>query len=363
MKSAIVHDWLITLGGSEKVLKEMKSLFPSEIYTLVKNPVISKFFAEKIHTSFLQKLPKSSRYYKNLLFLYPLAIEHFDLSNYDLILSSSHCVAKGVLTHQNQLHICYCHTPMRYGWDLYHSYLKELGFLKKPFAKVVLHYLRGWDLNSCNRVDFFIANSKYVSKRILKIYKRDSVVIYPPVDISFFEPIKEKEDFYVSASRLVPYKRVDLIVDAFNEMPHRKLILIGDGPEYLKIKNRAKNNIEVLGSISDLDLKKYLQKAKAFIFAAEEDFGILPVEAQACGTPVIAFKKGGALETVLENQTGLFFEKQDHKSIIEAVNRFENMNFSYELIRKNSERFSIERFRREYLEFVMNKYEEFLKKI
>lgn len=362
MKSAIIHDWIINIGGAERVLKEMCDAFPSDLYALFADPSqISLFKNLKLTTSFVSKVPQSLKYYKNFLFLFPFAVEQFDLSNYDLILSSSHCVAKGVLAHQRQLHICYCHTPMRYAWDLYHSYLKELGFFKRQLAGIVLHYLRSWDLNASNRVDLFIANSKYVAKRILKTYKRRAHVIYPPVDVSFFQPMTQKDDFYLTASRLVSYKKVDLIVDAFNLLPGKKLVVIGDGPEFEKIKKRAKSNIEVLGKLSDLELKQYLQRAKAFIFAAEEDFGILPVEAQACSTPVIAFNQGGVLETVLENQTGIFFDKQEVSSLLEAVDRFERIHLSSDLIRKNAERFSLDRFREEYSSFVVEEYEKFKK--
>lgn len=287
----------------------------------------------------------------------PLAIEQFDLSGYDLIISSSHAVAKGVLTNSNQLHISYCYTPMRYAWDLHHQYLKEANLdrgIKGLIAKVILHYIRIWDLTTANRVNHFVTLSNYIAKRIKKVYGRDSVVIYPPVDLEKFHIGNKRENFFLTASRIVPYKKIDLIVEAFSKIPDKKLIVIGDGPDFEKIKKKARKNVELLGYQKDEVLKEYLQKAQAFVFAAEEDFGILPVEAQACGTPVIAYGRGGALETVIENKTGIFFNEQTVESLIEAVNVFEKNQDKFDLneIRKNAERFSKERFKREFKEFV-----------
>ncbi|MEI6242483.1 MAG: glycosyltransferase family 4 protein [Chlamydiota bacterium] len=366
MKSALVHDWLVSIGGGEKVLQALSESFPSPIYTLVQNKkgIAGSFFEnQEIITSFIQKLPFASTKYRNYLPFFPLAIEQFDLSSYDLILSSSHAVAKGILTHAEQLHICYCHTPMRYAWDLYHHYLQEMNLhkgIKGKIAKTVLHYLRQWDQNSASRVDAFIANSHYIAKRIKKTYGKEATVIYPPVDTLSFSLETKKEPFYLTASRMVPYKKIDLIVEAFASMPDKKLVVIGDGPEFSKIKSKAKKNIELLGYQPDAVLKQYLQKAKAFVFAAREDFGILPVEAQCSGTPVIAYGKGGVLETVIPHQTGLFFHEQTQESLYQAIQEFEKTELDPLVIRKNALRFSKERFTQEIQTYVKQKYEEFL---
>ncbi|HCD7389886.1 TPA: glycosyltransferase, partial [Klebsiella pneumoniae] len=273
-----------------------------------------KFKNKKIITTFIQKLPKAKKKYQQYLPLMPLAIEQLDLSSHDIILSSSHAVAKGVLTGPDQLHISYVHSPIRYAWDLQHQYLRESGLnrgIKGLFAKWILHKIRLWDTRTANGVDFFIANSKFISRRIKKVYGREADVIYPPVDVERFKLKREKQDFYLTASRLVPYKRIDLIVEAFSKMPEKKLVVIGDGPEMSKIRKIAGANIEILGFQPNDVMEEYMMDAKAFVFAAEEDFGITPVEAQACGTPVIAFGKGGVLETIKnlgqEEPTGLFF--------------------------------------------------------
>lgn len=367
MKIALVHDWLITLAGAEKVLEKIYELYPSPIYTLVKNEKNLKgsiFENAKIITSFIQKLPKAKTKYKNYLPLFPLAIEQFDLSEYDVIISSSHAVAKGVLTNSNQLHISYVHTPIRYVWDLYHDYLKESSLnkgLKGLIAKFILHYIRIWDASTANRVDYYIANSKYIARRIKKIYRKDAVVIYPPVDVEKFEVWVKKENFYLTASRMVPYKKINLIVKAFSQIPDKKLVVIGDGPDFKKVKSKASKNVELLGYQPFEVLKDYMQRAKAFVFAAEEDFGIIPVEAQACGTPVIAYGKGGVLETIIENKTGIFFKEQTVESLIQAIKDFErkeNIFDPYE-IRKNAERFRKERFKEEFKSFVEDKIEKF----
>ncbi len=361
MKIAVVHDWLTTYAGAERVLEQILLLYPeADLYSLINFlPEDKKGFIlnKRVRTSFMQKLPFVKKKYRSYLPLMPFAIEQFDLSEYNVIISSSHAVAKGVLTNSNQLHICYCHTPIRYAWDLYYQYLRESGLekgLKGKIAKLTLHYIRVWDSTTANRVDYFIANSKYIAKRIKKIYGKDSTVIYPPVDVDRFERCSIKKDIYLTASRMVPYKKMDLIVKAFSEMPDKKLIVIGDGPDFDKVKSKATRNIEILGYQSFKVLKDYMQRAKAFIFAAEEDFGITPVEAQACGTPVIAYGKGGVLETVIEDKTGIFFKEQTRESLAEAVERFERIQSKFDCneIRKNAERFSKDRFKREFKGFV-----------
>ncbi len=367
MKTALIYDWLIVQGGGEKVLKSICESFSAKIFTLIKDEASLKgtYFEDvEIKTSFIQKLPYSQRQYRKYLPLFPLAIEQFDLGQYDLILSSSHCVAKGVMTHAEQLHVCYCFTPMRYAWDLYHQYLDATKLrrgIKGICAKTFLHYLRMWDLSSSHRVDEYVGISKCISRRIEKIYGRKSVVIYPPVNTEFFSLYEKKENYYVTASRMVPYKKLDLIVDAFSKMPDKKLVVIGDGPEFAKVKSKAKSNTELVGYQNDDKLKDYLQRAKAFVFAAYEDFGIVPVEAQACGTPVIAFGKGGILETVEENKTGIFFEEQNISSIMNAVKQFEATQDCFEprLIHEHAQKFNTRRFKDEYKQFVLQKYEEY----
>jgi len=367
LKVALIQDWLTVIGGSEYVFKEIASLYPdADIYTLVaRDETIKSLGLEnhKVTTSFIQNLPFAKTKYRNYLPLFPLAVEQFDLSSYDLIISSSHAVAKGVLTHAGQVHVCYCHSPMRYAWDLYHQYIKESGLnsgIKGFFAKVVLHRIRQWDIASTNRVDYFISNSNYIGRRIKKVYNRDSVTIYPNVAVQNFEVSLEREDFYFTCSRMVPYKKIDVIVEAFNQMPDKKLIVIGDGPDFKKIKKIAGDNIILMGYQPFEILKQHLSKAKAFVFAAEEDFGIIPVEAQACGTPVIAYGKGGVTETVIQNKTGVYFNKQSPGSIVEAVNLFEKNSEKYDHaeIAKHASRFSTQRFKTEifnYLEIISSK--------
>ncbi len=356
MKVALVHDWLVTLAGAEKVLEALYELYPAHVFTLVadkKGLEGSPLADARINTSFIQGLPWAKRLYRNYLALFPLAVEQFDLSGYDVVISVSTCAAKGVLTRADQLHVCYCCTPVRYAWDLYHQYLNETGLkrgLKGKLARLVLHYIRMWDSTTANRVDCFVTLSHYVSRRIRKTYGRESTVIYPPVDVDGFQPRADKEDFYLAASRMVPYKRMDLIAKAFSNMPGRKLVVIGDGPELEKVKSRAASNVEVLGYQPFEVLRDYMQRAKAFVFAAEEDFGIVPVEAQACGTPVIAYGRGGARETVIDGETGIFFHEQTPEAIAEAIGRFEQHGdgFDPETMRKNAERFSKKRFQEEF---------------
>lgn len=368
MKVAIVHDWLVTYAGAERVLEQLLNIFPeADLYSIVDFlPENNRNFIKnkKVTTSFIQKLPKAKTKYRNYLPLMPLAIEQFDLRGYDLIISSSHCVAKGVITGPDQKHICICYTPVRYAWDLQGQYLKESGLtkgLKGWLAKAILHYIRLWDLRTVNGVDEFIAISDYIKRRIWKTYRRESIVIYPPVDVERFEFCERKEDFYLTASRMVPYKKMDLIVEAFSKMSDKKLIVIGDGPDFKKIKAQAGKNVKLLGYQPFEVLKEHMQKAQAFIFAAEEDFGITPVEAQACGTPVIAYGKGGALETIIgidkENPTGVFFEEQTVESICEAVKKFEEVKnkIKPQICMVNAERFSNERFLEEIKQYMEEK--------
>ncbi|MEN8426842.1 glycosyltransferase family 4 protein [Acinetobacter schindleri] len=367
---ACVTDWLVTYAGAEKVISEMLKVFPkSELFAVIdflNDDARAKMLNKHAHTTFIQNLPFSKAKYRNYLPFMPLAIEQLDVSDYDVVLSSSHAVAKGVLTGPNQLHISYVHSPIRYAWDLQHQYLKELGLIKGVKSLIIrwlLHKIRMWDYRTANGVDHFVANSKFIARRIKKVYGRDSDVIYPPVDTDRFTIGDTKEDFYVTASRMVPYKKIDLIVEAFSHMPNKKLIVIGDGPDMAKVKAKAKGNIEILGYQSNEVMQDCMRKAKAFVFAAEEDFGITPVEAQACGTPVIAFGKGGALETVnsdlINNPSGMFFVHQNVQSIIDVVNQFEKQVDLYlpENCRANAMKFSDIRFREEFEEYVLHKWE------
>lgn len=369
MRVAIVHDWLVTYAGAEKVLEQLLMIYPdADLFSLVDFIDEDKrdFILNKsVTTSFIQKLPFARKKYRSYLPFMPLAIEQLDVSKYDIVISSSHAVAKGVITGPDQLHISYVHSPIRYAWDLQHQYLKEAGLnkgMKGWIAKAILHYIRNWDYRTANGVDYFVANSKFIARRIWKVYRREADVIYPPVDVSAFTFHDKKEDFYLTASRMVPYKKVDLIVEAFSQMPDKKLVVIGDGPDFNKVKAKAAANVELLGYQPFEVLRDYMQRAKAFVFAAEEDFGITPVEAQACGTPVIAYGKGGALETIrgygqAEKPTGLFFEEQTVKSLVHAIQSFESISddMKYEDCRENALRFSPERFRREFEGYVNSK--------
>ncbi|SBW08023.1 Glycosyl transferase, group 1 [uncultured Dysgonomonas sp.] len=367
IKVALIQDWLTELGGAEKVFSAIYELYPNaDIYTLVYNTDLLEKIGipeEKVTASFIQKLPFAKKKYRNYLPLFSKAIESFDLSSYDLIISSSSCVAKGVLTHAGQTHICYCHSPVRYGWDLYFQYLTEsklIGYSPKALlAKSILHKLRIWDIISSNRVDHFISNSNYIQKRIYKTYRREAKTIYPPVAVKSFDHTISKEDFYFTCSRMVPYKKIDIIVEAFSKMPDKKLIVIGNGPDKQKIEKLRTSNIELMGYQPFSVLKEHMERAKAFVFAAEEDFGIVPVEAQACGTPVIAFGKGGSLETIKDKETGIFFYEQTANAIIEAVNNFEEIKASFDpqLIREHALNFDIDIFKeniKNYMTNIMN---------
>ena len=375
LRIAIIHEWLVTYAGSERALEQILLIYPdADLFCVVDfldNHERGFISGKKINTTFIQYLPKARSKYRSYLPLMPLAIEQFDLSSYDLVISSSHAVAKGVLTGPDQLHISYVYSPIRYAWDLQHQYLKEAGLnrgMKGWLAKWILHKIRLWDSRTANSVDSFIAISHFIARRITKVYRRESTVIYPPVDVHAFTQVDNKESFYLAASRLVPYKRIELIVEAFSRMPDRRLVVIGDGPGFDRVKSIAGPNIEILGYQKFEVLKDYMQRAQAFVFAAEEDFGIVPLEAQACGTPVIAYGKGALLETIndlsgTEEPTGIFFQSQTVNSIRDAVERFEKNKdkFTPTACRKNAERFAPEVFRESFARFVNDKYEQFRK--
>lgn len=363
MKVALVQDWLTELGGAEKVFKEIYQLYPeSDVFTLVYNEDVIKKLGinpEKVHHSFIQNLPFGKKKYRNYLPFFTKAIESFDLSSYDLIISSSYSVAKGVLTHSNQTHICYCHSPVRYAWDLYHQYLREAKLTKGLKALIVKHYLhklRIWDIISTNRVDYFISNSNYIQKRIKKVYQRDSITIYPPIEVEQFPLVKEKKDYFLTCSRLVPYKKIDLIIETFNQLPHLHLKVIGTGPEMEKIKGIAGKNVEIMGYQPDDVLKKEISEARAFVFAADEDFGIVPLEAIASGTPVIALKKGGTLETVKHLITGIHFETQTVESLTKGIEEFieHETTFDPEILRREAFHFDVTVFKQQFKSTIEN---------
>jgi glycosyltransferase involved in cell wall biosynthesis len=370
MRVAIIADWLVAYAGGERVIEQMLKVYPdADLFTTV------DFFPEehrpalankKAKTSFIQKLPFAKTQYRNYLPLMPFAVEQFDLSSYDLIISNSSSVAKGVITGPEQLHICYCLSPMRYAWDLQHQYLSESGLTKgfKSFlARYILYRMRQWDARTASNVDAFVGISHFIKRRIDKVYRRDADVIYPPVDTDSFLLETEKDDFYLTASRMVPYKKMALIVEAFTKMPDKKLIVIGDGPDFKRIEKMAGKNVTLLGYQSFEVLRNHLQKARAFLFASLEDFGIAPIEAQACGTPVIAYGKGGASETILGQKsgcpTGVLFYEQSTESIINAVADFEEKegSFSPEACRQNALRFSNDNFIRNFTNFVEEQME------
>ncbi|WP_077342113.1 glycosyltransferase [Pseudocolwellia agarivorans] len=364
----IVHDWLPVLGGAEKVVEQFSTIFPNnEIYTLFNflNEADESFLnSKKINVSRLNKLPYVEKYYRNLLLMCTRHIEQFDVSKHEVVLSSSAALAKGVLTSVDQPHISYIHSPARYAWDLSHEYIENIqgnfSFLKREIAKELIYRFRSWDVRSTNTVDAILANSHFIQKRIFKIYRRKSKVIYPPVNIDKFSLYTGvREDYYVTASRLVPYKKIDLIVKAFSKTKERKLVVIGDGPELSNLKKIAGDNIEFVGYQEIDAMVSLIQRAKAFVFAAFEDFGILPVEAQACGTPVICYGFGGTAETVKplgqsDKPSGVWFLKQDEDHISKAVDEFEKNidKFSESQCRDNAEFFGNNRFQAEISEFV-----------
>jgi len=347
MKVALIHDWLTGMRGGEKVLEALCELFPdADIFTLVwiKGSVSAKIEKHRITTSFLQKLPLVEKRYRHYLPLMSCAIRSLDVSGYDLVISSSHCVAKGVSVRKGAVHICYCHTPMRYIWNQYDEYFnrERAGFLVSSAMKLVRPYLQKWDVKTADGVDLFIANSNHVRKRINEYYRKDAQVVHPPVDIEGYPAVKQG-NYFLMVTALVPYKRVDMAIKAFNKLG-LPLKIVGSGPDAARLKNLAAPNIEFLGWQEDSAIKQYYAGCRAFIFPQEEDFGITAVEAQAAGKPVIAFGKGGAQETVIEGATGTFFYESTAESLADAVQRFERMSFSEEKIKMNAQKFALQRF-------------------
>lgn len=362
MRVALVHDYLLEMGGAERVLQVLAEIFPeAPIYTLLYEPrkIGEVFNPARVNVSKLGKLPGFLRRRQRWLMpMFPVATETINLRDFDLVISSSSAFIKGIITRVGTVHISYCHTPPRYLWDLYHFYAEsspKLNWLKKP----ILHYLRLWDLAAAGRVDYFIANSRNTARRIKKYYNRDSVVIYPPVDsrADYSGPsAKEKSeipfgDYYLIISRLLSYKRIDLAVDVFNRL-NLPLVIIGDGPERRGLERRAAKNIKFLGAHYGKTKYLYLKHCKAFIFPGDEDFGIAPVEAMMLGRPVLAFRSGGLLETVIEGKTGEFFDRQSSDSLLEGFERLQSKNYDPEFIKNHAKQFSKERFVKEIKAFV-----------
>ncbi|AEE15752.1 glycosyltransferase [Treponema brennaborense] len=365
MKVAIVHDWLVNYGGAELFVEYLLKLYPdAELFTLVydKKRLGAHFEHCKIHTSFFQRIPFSSKIYTKLLKFMPSAFESFDFSGFDLVISSSSSCAKGVITPPYVPHVAFIHSPMRYAWDLFFDYRKRSGFLTRLFMDTWMPQIRLWDYVSSQRVDLLAANSRYIARRIKKFWNRDAAVVYLPVDVSRFTPCDDEPDtFYVAFSRLVPYKRIDLAVSACKKLG-RKLIVIGSGSEEKRLRKLAAGdrNIVFTGRLSDEALLNYLQRCRALIFCAEEDFGFVPLEVQACGRPVIAFGRGGAKETVVDGKTGIFFEKQETDSVADAILSFEALDqksvFKKDVISAHAKSFTEERFQREFKALVQEAF-------
>lgn len=361
MNIAIVHDFFCNLGGSDQVAATLHQLFPqAPIFTLVasdRNRGTELLLGMDLRFSFIHRLPFARRWHEPYLPLFPLAIESLDLTGFDLVLSSSHVCAKGVIPPPESLHLCYCYTPARYVWDLYPLYTRRLNPLLKLYVAFVMHRLRVWDVSTCNRVDHFVAISDFVAQRIQRYYRRSATVIYPPVDTSFFTPGKEREDYFLVVSRLTAYKRVELAIETFNRLKST-LLVIGDGPERRRLRAMAGPNIRFLGALPREEVRDHMQKCQGLIFPGKEDFGITPVEVQATGRPVVAFGAGGALETVLEGVTGVLFAEQTADAICEAVSRLSMQTFDPDVIRDHALRFDREVFRRRFVEFVQEKWDQ-----
>jgi len=363
LRVALVHHWLVRMRGGEKVLESLCRIFPqADLYTLVLDPkaITDRINCHSITTSWIQKLPFATRYYSQYLPLFPIAIEQFDLSHYDLVISSDASVAKGVITRPETCHICYCHTPMRYAWSASHRYRESVpGSWRRYVVAFLMSYLRTWDAVAAQRVDYFIANSQTVAGRIQKYYRREAAVIYPPIATPNLEGSNSIADYYLAVGHLVPYKRFDLAVEAFNELG-RPLIIIGEGPEGSRLKKRARENIRMIKWVSATALQQYLSQCRALIFPGEEDFGMIVAEAHACGRPVVALSRGGALEIVVPGVNGVCFEEESAASLVQAVRRFEAVEarFNPAIIKNTATAFSEEHFEEKVLNFVSEKYQE-----
>lgn len=368
IKVAVVHDWLTGMRGGEKVLESILDLFPgADLYTLIHNKgsVSEKIENRNIYTSFVDRMPFKKSKYRNYLPLFPTAIELFDFHGYDLVISSSHCTAKGVIVPPGVPHVSFIHSPMRYVWDMYFDYFPPRGFLNRYVIPYFANSLRTWDSASAHRVDSYVSNSAFVASRIKRFYGRSAEVIFPPCIPDrkvTHDPVKGREEFYLIVSALVPYKKIDLAIEAFREM-NQRLVIVGKGPDLKKLKVNAPGNVEFTGHLPWNEVETLFQKARALIFPGLEDFGIVPVEAQAFGCPVIAYGAGGALESVVDGKTGLFFQKQSPESLREAISRFEKASFKISDFQKNIERFTESRFRDRFYRVVANTMKEYGKEL
>lgn len=363
MKVAFVHDWFTIPGGAEKVAMEIIDLIqPSAVFSLfsfmTEAELATILQGRQLKTSFLQQLPYANKHYRHLAPLYPKAVAKLDVSDYDVIISSSWMAAKGIQKREGQVHISYCHTPMRFAWDLQDIYLNKYGYdngIKKMLARMMIGRLRKWDERTAGSVDHFVANSNFVAKRIKRAYKRKSKVIYPPVNTQKFALHEQKDDYFFTACRFVDYKNLELIIHAFNRLPKHRLVIAGQGPLEKSLKKIARPNIEFAGWVTDAKLVHYMQHARAYVNASVEDFGIAGLEAQACGTPVIALGMGGYMETVIENETGIFFHREHPEALADAVLRFERSEFDPYRVRQNAKRFDRNVFREEFVNFFLDK--------
>ncbi len=347
MKVALVHDWLTGMRGGEFVLGELIRIFPeSEIFTLVyrRGKLNEEIEGKKIHTSFVQRLPFSRRFYRHYLPLFPAAVEEFRFENFDLIFSSSHCVAKGAIPPPGVPHICYCHTPMRYAWDLFPDYFGHYRGMRRIMVNLLMKSLRNWDVSSSVRVDLFLANSTLVKERIRRYYRREARVVHPPVDTDFFRCERREPRHFLAVSSHVPYKRLDLLLQAFSSLGDSRLIIVGDGPLYKRHRKMAGKNVELIPAVTREELRELYCGALALIHPAREDFGMVMAEAQSCGVPVIGYREGGALDIITEG-TGEFFYPQTSGALLEVLEKFQADSYDPQKIRKNALRFSRENFR------------------
>lgn len=355
MKVALVHEWLTTLGGSERVVWAFHRLFPeAPVYTSVhRQDLLPRAFQDlDVRASFLQRIPGATRHYQKLLPLMPLAFEQFDLSGYDLVLSSHHACAKGVVTSPDTLHVSYVHTPMRYAWDLFHPYQQSMNPLMRPVAAMLLSQLRQWDVLSANRVDYFLANSKEVARRIQKHYRRPAHVIHPPIEASLYERAKDVGEHYLVVSRFVPYKRVDLAIEAANRLGF-PLKVIGAGPQEAELRRLANPKyVTFMGHLTDEQVRQEMARCRALLFGSFEDFGLVPLEVQAAGRPVIAYGSGGALETVIDGVTGAFFQEQTVDSLCRAIQRFESLSLDPAVIQRHARNFDFDAFAEQLTSFL-----------
>jgi glycosyltransferase involved in cell wall biosynthesis len=363
VRLAIVCDWLTNFGGAEKVILALHRLFPAApIFTSIYNPELMKGFEDAdVRTSHLQHFPLAKTKHQLYLAMMPGVFERMDLSDYDIVISSSHSCAKGIITKPATMHVCYCHTPMRYAWEDSHSYINQYrtnGLVKK-YAKFLMHGIRIWDRLSADRPDHFIANSHHVQQRIFKYYRKPSTVIHPFVETNQYRAGQKREKFFLACGRLTPYKRFDLLVDTFNDLG-LPLKIVGTGIALNSLKKNAKTNIEFLGHVSDETLHGLYEKAQGFIFPQTEDFGITPLEAMAAGCPVIAYGKGGATETIIDGKTGIFFPEQTIESLSQTIQKFNKTEFKTEDIRKQAEKFDVDVFNKKILEFIRHKWEQHL---